>query len=103
MATSEDDLAKKDVQDAIWNWSGKIAALGAVALLAFFAAWWRWGYGPDGAPALRDRIEKTEAQLLEFKNLRIDLAGKLTVTEGRLSQCQADLAKARAAGAGATP
>ena len=52
MATSEDDLAKKDIQDAIWDWGGKLAALGAVALLAFFSAWWLWGYGPNGAPAL---------------------------------------------------
>lgn len=103
MATSEDDLAKKDIQEAIWDWMGKLAALGAVGLLSFFAAWWLWGYGPNGAPALRTDIEATRAQLLEFKNKRVDLEGKLTVTEGRLSQCQSDLAKARAAGAAATP
>jgi len=103
MATSEDDLAKKDIQEAIWAWSGKIAALGAVGLLSFFAAWWLWGYGPNGAPQLRVRIEQTEAQLLEFKNKRVDLEGKLTVTEGRLNQCQSDLAKARAAAAAPAP
>jgi hypothetical protein len=103
-ATSEDDLAKKDIQDAVWNMAGKGAGLGAVGLLCFFAAWWMWGYGPQGAPALREQIVKTEAQLLEFKNKRVDLEGKLTVAEGRLSQCQSELAKARAAGgAAATP
>ena len=105
MAASEDELAKKQVQEAVWQWTGRVTVLAVTFGFGFFAAWVLWGSGLQGAPALRQRVEQLDAQLLEFKNKRVDLEGKLTVTEGRLSECQQNLAKAHATpGAGsATP
>jgi hypothetical protein len=97
MAASEDELAKKQVKEAVWEWAGRAAALAAVFVLGFFSAWWLYGYGPEGAPSLRERVVKQEAQIVELRNKRVDIEGQLTVTQGRLSECQQNLAKARAA------
>ena len=100
MASSEDDLAKKEVQEAIWDWAGKFVALAAVFILGFFASWWLWGYGPNGAPELRAAKEVMASQLTDLQKKRIDAEGRATVLDGQLGQCRADLAKARAGGSG---
>ena len=51
---------------------------------------------------MREKVVEMDAQLLEFKNKRVDVEGQLVVVRGRLDQCQTDLAKARSA-PGATP
>ena len=77
--------------------------LGVTFGFGFFAAWVLWGYGPQGAPYLRDAAVKTDEAMVECKNKRVDVEGKLTVTEGRLTQCQTELQKARTAAAAAAP
>ena len=104
MAASEDELAKKQVQEAVWTWAGRVIVLAVAFGFGFFAAWVLWGAGLQGAPALRQQVENQDAQILELKNKRVDIEGQLTVTKGRLDQCEQNLAKARANPAGgATP
>jgi hypothetical protein len=105
MAASEDELAKKQVQEAVWAWAGRVTVLAVTFGFGFFAAWVLWGAGMSGAPALRTRAEQQDAQILELKNKRVDIEGQLTVTQGRLQQCERNLAQARAnpGGAAATP
>ncbi|TMA99589.1 MAG: hypothetical protein E6J70_12650 [Deltaproteobacteria bacterium] len=50
MATTEDELAKKQVQEAVWTWSGRVIVLAVVFGFGFFAAWILWGVGLSGAP-----------------------------------------------------
>jgi len=97
MATTEDDLAKKQVQDAVWQWTGRIIVLLVTFGFGFFAAYVLWGAGVGGAPALRIQTEKLEAQVNDLKKQRQDIDGQRVVFESRLTQCQSDLAKARAA------
>lgn len=99
MAATEDELAKKQVQEAVWAWTGRVIVLAVTFGFGFFAAWVLWGAGNDGAPALRQTRTSLEAQLLEFKNKRVDLEGQLVVVQGRLGECNANLAKARSGGA----
>jgi hypothetical protein len=99
MSTTEDELAKKRVQEAVWTWTGRLLVLAVTFGFGFFASFLLWGAGMDGAPALRAYREKVDAQLLECKNKQVDLEGQLTVYKGRLDQAYADLAKAHAAGA----
>jgi hypothetical protein len=101
MATTEDELAKKRVQEAVWTWTGRLVVLAVTFGFGFFAAFLLWGAGQEGAPALRAYRDKVDAQLLECKNKQVDLEGQLTVYKGRLDQAYADLAKARAAASGA--
>jgi hypothetical protein len=103
MAASEDELAKKQVQEAVWAWSGRIIVLAVTFGFGFFAAWVLWGAGVTGAPAMRQRAEAQDAQILELKNKRVDIEGQLTVVRGRLEQCERSLAQARAAGAAPPP
>jgi hypothetical protein len=100
MALSEDDLAKQQVQEAVWTWAGRFAALIAVFVLGVAAGFWQWGYGPEGAPHLRETISKVEADLLAAKNKNVDVEGQLTVTRTRLEQCQRSLSASRAAASG---
>ena len=102
MAASEDELAKKQVQEAVWAWTGRIIVLASTFGFGFFGGWYLWARGLQGAPALREKVVEMDAQLLEFKNKRVDVEGQLVVIRGRLDQCQTDLAKARSA-PGATP
>ena len=102
MAASEDELAKKQVQEAVWTWTGRIVVLAATFGFGFFGGWYLWARGFQGAPALREKVVAMDAQLLEFKNKRVDVEGQLVVIRGRLDQCQTELAKARSA-PGATP
>lgn len=97
MASSEDELAKKQIQEAIWTWAGRIVALAAIFLLGFVSAFWLWGYGPNGAGQLREQVVVLEGQTRDLNKKRIDCEGKLTVTETRLGQALGDLQKARAA------
>ena len=101
MASQEDEEAKKRVQEAVWEWTQRLLVLAVTFGFGFFAAWVLWGYGPQGAPALRDQTVKQDELLVDCKNKRVDVEGKLTVTEGRLTQCQTDLQKARTAAAAA--
>ena len=98
MAATEDELAKQKVQEAVWQWTGRLIVLAVTFGFGFFAAWLLWGAGINGAPALRSLREKMDSEILERKNKEVDLSGKLTVIQSRLDQCIADLQKARAAG-----
>ncbi len=98
MAATEDELAKQKVQEAVWQWTGRLIVLAVTFGFGFFAAFILWGNGLNGAPALRILREQQEAQILERKNKEVDLSGKLTVIQSRLDQCIVDLQKARAAG-----
>jgi hypothetical protein len=102
MAASEDELAKKQVQEAVWTWAGRVIVLGVTFGFGFFAAWVLWGAGNSGAPAMRAKVEQQEAQILELKNKRVDIEGQLTVIQGRLQQCEKSL-RTSAGGAAATP
>src|SRR5207245_468307 len=53
MATTEDDLAKKQVQEAVWTWAGRAIVVAVVFGFGFFAAWLMWGVGERGAPPKR--------------------------------------------------
>jgi len=97
MAATEDELAKQKVQEAVWQWTGRLIVLAVTFGFGFFAAFILWGNGLNGAPALRILREQQEAQILERKNKEVDLSGKLTVIQSRLDQCVSDLQKARAA------
>jgi len=99
VATTEDELAKKQVQEAVWTWSGRVIVLAVVFGFGFFAAWILWGVGLSGAPALRVRVAEQDAQLLERKNRQVDIEGKLTVCQGRLDECNRSLAAKSAAAA----
>jgi len=101
LASQEDEEAKKRVQEAVWAWTQRILVLAVTFGFGFFAGWVLWGYGPQGAPFLRDQVVKQDEALVDCKNKRVDVDGKLTVTEGRLTQCQPDLQKARTAAAAA--
>jgi hypothetical protein len=102
MSTTEDELAKKRVQEAVWMWTGRLIVLAVTFGFGFFAAFLLWGAGVQGAPALRAYKDQVDAQLLDCKNKQVDLQGQLTVYKGRLDQTQSELAKVRAAGSGAT-
>jgi len=102
MAATEDELARKRVQEAVWTWTGRILVLAVVFGFGVFAGWYLWARGVQGAPALRAQVVAQQDQILELKNNRVDIEGKLTVTQGRLSDCQKALEKAKAP-AGATP
>ena len=97
MAASEDELAKKQVQEAVWAWAGRIIVLAVTFGFGFFAAFVLWGAGTEGAPALRRKVEALDAQILELKNKRVDIEGQLTVVSGRLAECQKNLNRAAAA------
>jgi hypothetical protein len=103
VASQEDEEAKKRVQEAVWAWTQRVLVLATVFGFGFFSGWVLYGYGPEGAPALRAQTVKQDADNVECKNKRVDVEGKLTVTEGRLTQCQSDLQKARTAAAPANP
>ena len=96
MAATEDELAKQKVQEAVWQWTGRLIVLAVVFGFGFFAAFLLWGNGESGAPALRVLKEQQEGQILELKNKQVDVTGKLTVTQGRLDECLGNLAKCRA-------
>ena len=97
MAASDDELAKKRVQEAVWTWTGRLIVLTVTFGFGFFGGWYLWGRGVEGAPVLREKVAQLEAQILEFKNKRVDLEGQITVVRGRLDECQTNLAKARSA------
>lgn len=97
MGATEDELAKKTITDAIWVWSGRILTLLVVFGAGWFTAWVQYGSGTQGAPSLREQVPKLEATITDLKNQRVDIDGRLTVAEGRLSQCNKSLQEARAA------
>ena len=96
MAATEDDLAKQKVQEAVWQWTGRLIVLAVVFGFGFFAAFLLWGNGESGAPRLRALKEQQESQILELKNKQVDVTGKLTVIQGRLDEALGSLAKCRA-------
>jgi hypothetical protein len=87
MAATEDELAKKQVQEAVWMWTGRVIVLAVAFGFGFFAAWVLWGAGIDGAPALRALRTQNEGQMRDLKNKQVDVEGRLTVCQGRLDQC----------------
>jgi hypothetical protein len=101
MAASEDDLAKERVKEAVWQWAARIVVLAVAFGFGFFAAYVQWGWGLEGAPTLRKKTVDLEAQVTELKNQRVDITGRLTVTQGQLTKCLEDLSKARTAAAAA--
>src|SRR5262245_4604315 len=76
MAATEDELAKKQVQEAVWAWAGRVIVLAVAFGFGFFTAWVLWGSGSSGAPALRNQVVQMEQQILELKNKRVDIEGQ---------------------------
>jgi hypothetical protein len=99
MGATEDELAKKTIQEAIWTWAGRILTLLVVFGFGWFSAWVMYGSGEQGAPRLREKTVQLESTITELKNQRVGIEGRLTVTEGRLEQCNRALQEARAAAA----
>jgi hypothetical protein len=99
MGATEDELAKKTIQDAVWSWAGRILTLLVVFGFGWFSGWVMYGSGVEGAPALREKVPQLESTITELKNQRVGIEGRLTVTEGRLEQCNKALNEARAAAA----
>ena len=97
MATSEDDIAKKEVQEAVWTWSFRFVVLAVTFGFGLFTGWVLWGAGIQGAPALRKQVVDMDARILELKNKQVDIQGQLTVVTGRLAECQKNLNKATSA------
>ena len=97
MVATEDELAKKTITDALWVWSGRILTLLVVYGAGWFTGWVMYGSGTQGAPALREQVPRLEANITDLKNQRVDIDGRLTVSEGRLAQCNKSLQEARAA------
>src|SRR5262245_56670800 len=93
MATTDDELVKKQVQEAVWTWAGRLVVVATVWVLGFVAGFWTWGYGPQGARQLRGAIVELQGKKEELDKKRVDIDGQLTVIKGRNEQCQADLAK----------
>ena len=96
MAASEDELAKKQVQEAVWAWAGRVIVLAVAFGFGFFAAFVKWGYGNEGAPALHTRVEAQESRINELDKRRVDLEGQVTVLTGRMADLQKALNKATA-------
>ena len=96
MAATEDELAKQRVQEALWTWAGRLLVAVVVFGGGFFTAWYLYARGAEGAPALRQRVTQMDAQILEFKNKRVDVEGKLVVVQSRLDECNKTLAAAAA-------
>ena len=94
MAASEDELAKKQVQEAVWAWAGRVIVLAVAFGFGLFAGFVLWGSGTTGAPALRQKVEAMDQQILELKNKRVDIEGQLVVVTGRLTECQKNLNRA---------
>jgi hypothetical protein len=103
VATSEDDAAKREVQDAVWAWAGRFVVVLAVFVLGLASGYWFWGYGPQGAPHLRQFATDQQARYEVLDKKRVDLDGRLTVCETRMGQCVGDLQKCRTAAAAAAP
>jgi hypothetical protein len=98
---TDDELAKKQVQEAVWTWASRVIVLSVVFGFGFFAGWVQFGAGENGSPALRVQKGQLEGQLVDLNKKRNDAEGKLVVVTGRLEECQKNLN--RAAGAPATP
>jgi hypothetical protein len=92
---AEDEESKKRVQEAVWQGTQRLIVLLVAFGAGFFAAWLAWGYGPNGAPSLRQKVTDQEAQYVDVNKKRVDAEGKATVVEGQLQRCQSDLQKAR--------
>jgi hypothetical protein len=92
---AEDEESKKRVQEAVWAGVQRTIILLVVFGAGFFASWLAFGYGPNGAPALRQKVIDQDAQYVDVNKKRVDAEGKATVVEGQLQRCQADLQKAR--------
>ncbi|HEV7732858.1 MAG TPA: hypothetical protein VGR62_11875 [Candidatus Binatia bacterium] len=101
MSSIEDEESKKRIQEAVWDGTQKLIVLLVVFGGGFFAAWLAYGYGPNGAPALRDKVTAQESSYVDVNKKRVDAEGKATVVEGQLQRCQADLQKLRNAAAAA--
>ena len=101
MNKQEEEEAKQRVKEATWAWIQRLLVLATTFGFGFFTSWVLYGYGPEGAPALRIQTVKQDEAIVECKNKNVDVEGKLTVSEGRMTQCQNDLTKARAAAAAA--
>ena len=95
VATTDDEAAKKRVQEAIWQGVARGTVLAVTFGFGMFAGWVMWGSGEEGAPALRTLKVEQDAQILELKNKRVDIEGRLEVASGKLSTCTRDLQKVR--------
>jgi hypothetical protein len=101
VTNQEEEEAKQRVKEATWEWIQRLLVLATTFGFGFFTGWVLYGYGPAGAPALRVQTVRQDELMVECKNKRVDVEGKLTVAEGRLTQCQNDVQKLRTAAAAA--
>ncbi len=89
----DEAAAKARVKEAAWAWIQRALVLGVAFGFGFFASWLLYGSGEEGAPHLRQVSKQQAAQIVDLKNNKIDIQGKLEVVEGRLSRCETDKQK----------
>lgn len=91
---TEDDDAKQRVQEAVWTWAVRLLVLAVTFGFGYFAGYVNYGSGETGSVFLRKHVTDLDAQLLDCKNKRVDVDGKLTVIQTRLDECTKNLTKA---------
>ena len=94
MVATEDELAKKQVQEAVWAWAGRVIVLAVAFGFGFFAAFVKWGYGNEGQPQLVKKVQELDSRNRELDKKRVDLEGQVTVLTGRMAELQKVLNRA---------
>ena len=93
--TSEDEEAKKQVKEAVWQITARGLVLGVAFGFGLFSGWIAWGVGIEGAPALREQTTAQEALIVELKNKQVDIEGQVEVYKGKFNICERSLQKVR--------
>jgi hypothetical protein len=88
VASAEDEAAKARVQEVLWQWTQRLIVLAVVFIFGFFAAYVLYGYGPDGAPALREDKAALTAKVEDLNKKRLDAEGRAEVLQGQLNLCR---------------
>jgi hypothetical protein len=99
----EDEESKKRVQEAVWEWTGRILVLLVVFGGGVFLGWIMWGTGSEGAVQLRPRVAELDGQVTEQRKKVIDCEGRLTVVQGRMEELNRALQRGQAGGGAAAP
>jgi hypothetical protein len=88
VASAEDEAAKERVKEAVWQWTERFIVLAVVFIFGFFAAYVMYGYGPEGAPSLREEKVALETRIQDLNKKRLDAEGKVEVLTGQLNICR---------------
>ncbi len=88
---ADDEHAQEELNEAAWEWAGRLVVAAALIGAGFFGGYMKWG----NAPKLAAQLAESQDEIVRVKNKRESMSTVLARVDRDKEVCERDLHKAK--------